>query len=120
MTGSRGIEGDKIVMEMIMVEKIFGSLPHLFVPQSVEESISYYFSLEDIKKTVRLSPERCLVEDGRTVESADCVCKTSQDFFEKIWNEGYRPGMADFLSGKIKSNDPGGLQTFLKSFGKTV
>ena len=114
------MKGDDRVMEMIMVEKIFGSLPDLFVPDSVEKPTSYYFSLGGIKKTVRLSAERCLVEEGRTIESADCVCKTSQDLFEKIWNEGYRPGMADFLSGKIKSNDPGGLQTFLKSFGKTV
>jgi putative sterol carrier protein len=103
-----------------MVEKIFASLSGLFVPGAVEEPISYYFSLGEIKKTVLLSPDSCLVEDGRTVESADCVCKTSGDFFEKIWNEGYRPGMADFLSGKIKSNDPGGLQIFLKTFGKTV
>ncbi len=101
-----------------MVEKIFASLPNLFVPDSVEDPVSYYFSLGEIKKTVRLTPERCLVEDGRTVERADCVCKTTPDFFEKIWNDGYRPGMGDFLSGKIKSNDPNGLQTFLKTFGK--
>ncbi len=35
-----------------------------------------------------------------------------------IWNEGYRPGMADFLSGKIKTNDPTALQLFLRAFGK--
>lgn len=103
-----------------MVEKIFDSLPSLFVPDAVKEPISYYFSLGDIKKTVRLSPETCLVEDGRTVERADCVCKTSGEFFEKIWNDDYRPGVGDFLSGKIKSNDPGGLQTFLKTFGKAA
>lgn len=101
-----------------MVEKIFASLPNLFVPDTVEDPVSYYFSLGEIKKTVRLTPDRCLVEDGRTVERADCVCKTTPDFFEKIWNDGYRPGMGDFLSGKIKSNDPNGLQTFLKTFGK--
>lgn len=102
-----------------MVENIFASLPNLFVPDTVEDPVSYYFSLGEIKKTVRLTPDRCLVEDGRTVERADCVCKTTPDFFEKIWNDGYRPGMGDFLSGKIKSNDPNGLQTFLKTFGKT-
>lgn len=101
-----------------MVEKIFASLPNLFVPDTVEDPVSYYFSLGEIKKTVRLTPDRCLVEDGRTVERADCVCKTTPDFFEKIWNDGYRPGMGDFLSGKIKSNDPNGLQIFLKTFGK--
>lgn len=101
-----------------MVEKIFASLPGDFVAGTADKEISYYFSMGDIKKTVRVSPDRCLVEDGRTVEQADCVCKTSSEFFEKIWNEGYRPGMGDFLSGKIKSNDPSALQSFLKCFGK--
>ena len=103
-----------------MIENIFDSLPDLFVAQSTETAASYYFSLEDIKKTVTLSPEQCLVEDGRTVERADCVCKTSKELFAAIWNDGYRPGMADFLSGKIKSNDPAALQRFLGCFGKSV
>jgi putative sterol carrier protein len=80
--------------------------------------VSYYFSLGDCKKTVRLSSESCLVTDGKTIEQADCVCKTSPEFFLKIWQEGYRPGMKDFLSGTIKSNNPGSLQLFLKCFGK--
>ena len=101
-----------------MVEKIFASLADDFVVGNAGKERSYYFSLGDTKKTVRIASDRCLVEDGRTVEQADCVCKTSAEFFEKIWNDGYRPGMGDFLSGKIKSNDPGALQDFLKCFGK--
>lgn len=101
-----------------MIEDIFNSLSQLFVPAAVTLPASYYFSLGNIKKTVRLTPDSCIVEDGKTVESADCVCKTSPDFFLKIWQEGYRPGMKDFLAGTIKSNNPGALQNFLKSFGK--
>jgi len=52
------------------------------------------------------------------VESAQCVCKTSPEFFLKIWDEGYRPGLKDFLSGTIKSNNPNELKTFLAAFGK--
>jgi len=101
-----------------MLEKIFADLPGLYVNSSVTGPVSYYFSLGDVKKTVLLSPKECVVENGRTVESADCVCKTSPEFFLKIWDEGYRPGMGDFLSGAIKSNNPGALQSFLVSFGK--
>ena len=101
-----------------MVEKIFATLPEAFIAGTADKDTSYYFSLGDIKRTVRISPEQCVVEDGRTVEQADCVCKTSSEFFEKIWVEGYRPAMGDFLSGKIKSNNPTALQSFLKSFGK--
>ncbi len=52
------------------------------------------------------------------MENADCVCKTSQEFFLKIWDDNYRPGMKDFMTGTIKSNNPGALQEFLSSFGK--
>ncbi|HKJ65965.1 MAG TPA: hypothetical protein VJ969_11220, partial [Desulfopila sp.] len=95
-----------------MVESIFAQLPNEFMPEKIPESLTYYFSLGDIKKTVLLKGEDCLVEEGKTVENADCVCKTSPDFFEKIWNEGYRPGLKDFMSGTIKSNDPDKLKTF--------
>ncbi len=101
-----------------MLEQIFTQLPELFVPDSVKAPISFYFSLDDVKKTVLLTPDSCTVQDGRSVDEADCVCKTSKDFFIKIWADGYRPGMKDFFSGTIKSNNPNALRTFLLSFGK--
>jgi hypothetical protein len=101
-----------------MIETIFATLADNFVAGTVDKPTSYYFSLEDHKKTVHLTAESCLVENGRTVDEADCVCKTSVEFFTRIWQDGYRPGMADFLSGTIKSNNPTALQTFLAAFGK--
>jgi putative sterol carrier protein len=101
-----------------MIETIFSTLADNFVADTVDKPASYYFSLGDHKKTVYLSAESCLVEDGRTVDQADCVCKTSAEFFIRIWQDGYRPGMADFLSGTIKSNNPTALQNFLAAFGK--
>jgi len=101
-----------------VVESIFAQLPDEYMPEKIPGPLAYYFSLGDIKKTVRLSGDHCLVEEGKTVENADCVCKTSPEFFEKIWNEGYRPGLKDFMSGAIKSNDPDKLKTFLAAFGK--
>ena len=78
----------------------------------------FYFSVDETKKTVTLTDEGCTVQDGKTVEEADCVCKTSAEMFERIWNEGYRPGIMDFMGGKIKSNAPQLLQQFLQAFGK--
>tara|TARA_Y100000589_G_scaffold313972_1_gene335941 strand:+ start:182 stop:493 length:312 start_codon:yes stop_codon:yes gene_type:complete len=101
-----------------MLEKIFAELPGLFQAESVNGPVSYYFSLGDVKKTVQISPSGCTVEDGKTIENADCVCKTSADFFIRIWQDGYRPGLKDFMSGTIKSNKPDELKTFLKAFGK--
>lgn len=101
-----------------MIETIFQELPNLFTPVQLKKPMSFYFTMGECKKTVQLAPDGCVVSEGKTVENADCVCKTSVEFFLKIWQEGYRPGMKDFLSGTIKSNDPGALQVFLKCFGK--
>ena len=101
-----------------MIETIFAELPGQFVASAVTKPMSFYFSLGDARKTVQLSMADCVVTDGKAVENADCVCKTSPEFFVKIWQDGYRPGMKDFLSGTIKSNNPSALQTFLTCFGK--
>jgi len=101
-----------------MLEQIFSQLPQNCHPQSIDSAVSIYFSIDELKKTVHLGPEGCLVENGKTIESADCVCKTNSDFFLKVWNEGYKPGMKDFLAGTIKSNNPSILKTFLDACGK--
>lgn len=103
---------------MAEVDSIFSSMPQSFVAGSVAEPVSYYFSLGEVKKTVELDPQGCTVSDGKVLERADCVCKTTQDFFLRIWQEKYRPGLKDFLGGTIKSNDPEALKVFLKCFGK--
>ena len=102
-----------------MVDSIFATLPDAYVAGVVDKPMTFYFSLGNTKQTVHLAPDHCLVEEGKTVDTADCVCKTDGDFFVSIWNDGYRPGMGDFLSGKIKSNNPSALQLFLQAFGKT-
>ena len=101
-----------------MIEEIFATLAQSFVPKTLAQTKSYYFSLGDIKKTVQLSSDTCLVSDGKTIDNADCVCKTSPEFFLRIWQDNYKPGMKDFMSGTIKSNNPSALQDFLRSFGK--
>lgn len=101
-----------------MIDEIFASLPQSFLPGTLSKPISFYFSLGDTKKTVEVDGSSCRVSDGKTLDNADCVCKTSVEFFLRIWQEGYRPGMKDFLGGTIKSNNPSALQEFLRCFGK--
>ena len=101
-----------------MLDSIFTKLPDSFVAGTFSKPTSFYFSLGEIKKSVQCTPYSSMVSDGRAVENADCVCKTSQEFFLKIWDENYRPGMKDFMTGTIKSNNPSALQEFLRSFGK--
>lgn len=101
-----------------MLDAIFAGMAAAYVPGTLDKAVSFYFSLGDCKKTVQLEPDRCLVSDGKAVDTADCVCKTSPEFFIRIWQDGYRPGMKDFLAGTIKSNNPSALQLFLQCFGK--
>ena len=101
-----------------MIDSIFNQMAAAFQPGSIDKAQSYYFSIDEQKKTVFLDPQSCRVEEGKTTDSADCVCKTSAEFFVKIWAEGYRPGIKDFLSGAIRSNNPEALKSFLAAFGK--
>jgi hypothetical protein len=101
-----------------MLEQIFAELPELYQPGSFNKPTSIYFSIDEARKTLRLDSSGCRVENGRTLDNADCVCKTTGEFFLNVWNNGYKPGIKDFLSGTIKSNDPGILQKFLQACGK--
>ncbi|MFZ4617086.1 MAG: hypothetical protein ACOYM2_12940 [Rectinemataceae bacterium] len=101
-----------------MASSIFGELAALYRPGVFTTPTVFYFSLDEEKKTLTLGPEGCTIEEGKTVEEADCVCKTSAEFLGRVWNEGYRPGPLDFMSGKIKSNAPQLLLKFMEAFGK--
>jgi len=101
-----------------MIGEIFASLESSFQADKITQQQVFYFSIDDVKRTVTLSPGQIEVQNGKTVEEADCVCKTGTEFFLKIWQEGYRPGMQDFMTGRIKSNNPMALKTFLAAFGK--
>ena len=101
-----------------MIGSIFAGLPDSYIPNSFQAQTSFYFSIDDRKFTVIFDKETCTINDGKTVDAADCVCKTSEAFFLRIWQEGYMPGMGDFLKGSIKSNAPQLLQQFMKAFGK--
>ena len=98
------------------VEEIFASLEGRFVPGVAKKPMSFYFSLDDDKWTVHIDPEKCSVERGKTVENADCFVKTSKDLFVKMYNGHHVPGMTDFMTGRIKSNNPYAMRTFVDAF----
>ena len=102
---------------MSTIPEIFEAMKKTYVKGSMEKDCAFYFSLDDHKYTVSFQKDKIKVEEGKTVEEADCVLKTSGDMFTKIWN-GYKPGMMDFMGGKIKTNNPGLLQEFGNAFKK--
>ncbi len=102
------------------LRRVFEQLPGRFRKGALGRDLSYYFSFGDApgeKWTVVVGPERCEVKEGRHVEKADCVLKTTPDFFLRMVREGYEPGFLDFARGKIKSNDPILLRDLKSAFG---
>jgi long-chain acyl-CoA synthetase len=99
---------------------MFVGLEARFVPGSVKEVTSFYFSLGDApdgKWNLELRPDGCTFAPGRPKGGkADCVLKTGVEIFKKIVEESYTPSVAEFMSGKVKSNDIQLLQIFQKAF----
>ena len=109
---------NKSLGENQMQKDIFSTMQQQYQKGVFTVPTTFYFSIDDTRKTVKLDADGCSVEDGKTLEEADCVCKTSWEMFSSIWNDGYRPGIMDFMGGAIKSNDPQLLQQLLTAFGK--
>ncbi len=92
------------------IAKIFELMPERYRKGSLETPTSYYFSVGDHKYTVYVDAEACRVEEGKTVEKADIVLKTTPELFDKMVVKGKMPGTMDIMRGRIKTNDPVGLQ----------
>jgi hypothetical protein len=92
------------------IAQIFDAMPSRFKPGSVKQASTFYFSVGDHKYTVKLGPDGCTVDKGKTIENADVVLKTTPELFEKMVIHGKMPGPLDIARGKVKTNDPGALK----------
>jgi long-chain acyl-CoA synthetase len=103
-------------VELDSLEPVFRELETRFVRGSVEQPVSFYFSLGDTERwTVRITESSCEVRPGK-INAADCVLKTSPAMFTRIVRERYMPSPAEFMAGAIKSNNIALLFTFQKAF----
>ena len=98
------------------VPELFAALPGTYIPGKLSKPTTYYFSVGDHKYTLRLDPQTCVVEPGKTVDQADCVLKTTPELFEKMVVRGKLPGPLDIARGKVKTNDPSALADLRKCF----
>jgi putative sterol carrier protein len=90
-----------------------------FKPGAVDKKTTYYLSLGDAadqKWTVTLTAATCELQAGKTA-NADCVLKVSAELFAKLVAGSWKPGVMDFMTGKIKTNDIEALQRLQKAFG---
>jgi len=100
--------------------RLFRDLENRFRADLVERPLTFYFTLgaaNDEKWTLRVDNKTCSAHTGKPEGGqADCVLKTSQEIFTRIVKEAYVPTPLEFMSGAVKSNDIGLLQTFQKVF----
>jgi len=103
---------------MSEVSKVFEKLPKMFQKGSVKVDRTFYFSLGDDEKwTVSLSKDKCVVKAGKN-DGADCFFKASTEMFLEVWNGNHTPSVTDFMTGRIKSNNPILLKEFVAAFKK--
>ncbi|EDM75063.1 hypothetical protein PPSIR1_38956 [Plesiocystis pacifica SIR-1] len=97
------------------VKKIFEIMPSRYNGGAASKPTVYYFSVGDNKYTVKLG-ETCEVENGKTVDNANVILKTTDKIFLNMVLHGKLPGPIDIARGKIKTNDPGALQKLREWF----
>ncbi len=98
------------------IKRIFDEMPGRYIKGSADKAINYYFSIGDSKFTVKVDPEQVVVDQGKTIDNADVILKTTPELFVKMVIKGKMPGALDIARGKVKTNDPGGLQKLKTMF----
>lgn len=101
---------------MPSIPDIFSEMAARYRSGVLDAPKSFYFSVGSHKYTVRLTPEGCLVEHGKTTDTADVVLKTTPAIFEKMVFKGKMPGPIDIARGRIKTNDPASLRQLRELF----
>jgi hypothetical protein len=98
------------------IESIFKGLCKRFNKENVRAERSYHFELgEDESWTVRITRERCVVKRGGE-DGADVFFKGPATLFLDVWNGRHELGPTDFLTGRVKSNNPFLLKDFVHAF----
>ncbi len=98
------------------IATIFKLMPERYKKGTASKPTSYYFSIGDAKYTVKIDHNEAKVESGKTLDNADVILKTTPELFIKMVIEGKAPGPLDIARGKIKTNDPMGLQKLRSMF----
>lgn len=101
-----------------LIEAIIEEMGPLFCKGGFTTKSSFRFTLGETSITVVIDGDCYSAERDAALTEVDCSCATSAAIFGKIWYDGYRPGIMDFLGGDIRCDNPLLLPRFLKAFGK--
>lgn len=103
------------------LEAVFDELPGKLLPEKLKKPTTWYFSLgkeANGKWTLTANPDgTSTATPGRPSGGADCVLKTDVKTFLRICTESYIPSPAEFMDGRVKTNDLDLLRHFVTVFG---
>ena len=99
------------------ISALFKSLSGRFKPGRLTKTTTFHFSIDDENWTVGVGAEHCTIQQGPPGVDADCLLTTSKKVFMAIFRGEYTPSLMDFISGKIKSNNPMLLAVLKDAFG---
>ena len=100
-----------------VTEQILDELERRYDPTRIKKPSKWALVLNGKggpRYTLEISPENFVVRKGK--HDADVAIITSDEFLKKIVFEAFTPGIPEFMSGKIKSNNPMGLMEFQNIF----
>ena len=100
-----------------LTEQILVELKRRYDPNRVKKPSKWALVLNGKggpRYTLEVSSENLLVRKGK--HDADVAIITSDEFLKKIVFEAFTPGVPEFMSGTIKSNNPMGLVEFQNIF----
>jgi len=98
------------------IAKIFKGLCRRFNKDNVRAERRYHFALgADERWTVDVRRDGCTVREGPD-EGADVYFEGPAELFLDVWNGRHELGAMDFLSGRVRSNQPLALRDFVKAF----
>ena len=105
---------------MSEISTIFTTLQNQYQTGKVDTEIVYYFSLGGEKYTLFARPDGCEVQQGKTVDNADCVIKSDPKLFGNMVLRGKKPGPLDIARGKVKFSDMNLVMKLQELFGIKV
>lgn len=89
---------------MSEIQEIFDTMPSRYKSGVLDGTLHYYFSISGDKWTVTVSPDKCTVASGKTVDNADCVIKADAKVFADLVIRGKQPGALAIARGKFKTS----------------
>ena len=105
---------------MPTIPEIFAEMPNRYVPGTLTDDTSYYFSVGEHRYTIIAKATECIVLEGKHVQVADCVIVSQPNVFINLVVHGRRPSSRDLLLKRFKVSDLSKLMQLKELFALQI